>query len=152
MPRIDEQIEIAAAPTDVFRQAHDVDARPEWDARVVNMKLLSPPPVRSGTLFRVDAARGGQYAFSWDGEYSAFHFPSGSTIRVIDAAPSSSFARGSTETWDFSSYGGQTRFSITWEYSTRGFVNRVLDALGRRGSTRRAIRRSLANLKELMEG
>ncbi|NLF00764.1 MAG: hypothetical protein GX601_07285 [Anaerolineales bacterium] len=151
MPKIEERIEISAPSSEVFRYAHDVEARPEWDTRVVRVELLSPPPVRSGTLFRADAARGGQYSFSWDGEYSAFHFPSGSAIRVLDAAPSSPWGRGSTETWDFSSSGGATRFSITWEYTARGFVNRVLDALGGRAQIRRSIRRSLTNIKAQIE-
>ena len=114
------------------------------------MELLTSGPVRSGTLIRVDAARSGSYAFSWDGEYESYHFPSSSRVRVLDAAPSSPFVRG-TETWEFISVAGGTRLAVTWDYATRGFLGRVADALVRRGATRRAIRRSLNNLKTLVE-
>ncbi len=151
MPKIVEQIEISAAPADVFRFAHDVANRPKWDVRVVRMELLTPSPVRSGTLFRVDAGSGGYVSFSWDGEVMAYHFPHSSSIRVMDAAPSSPFTRGSTESWEFSSTGSGTRVTISRDYRTRGFLGRLGDALGGRASARRAIRRSLANLKRLIE-
>ena len=44
-----------------------------------------------------------------------------------------------------------TRFTLTWEYQPRGILSRISDALGRRASTRRAIGRSLKNLKTLIE-
>jgi len=150
MPLIEDSIEIAAAPSDVFRFCHDAAKRPQWDVRVMRVELLSSPPVRSGTLLRFDAAQGGRYAFSWDAEVAAFQFPTSSTVRVLDAAPSSPFYRG-RETWEFSSYGGGTRFKLSWDYQTRGILNRIADALGRRSSMRRAIRRSLANLKDTIE-
>ncbi len=151
MPIIEESIEIEAAAADVFRYCHDIASRPIWDERVLRIKLLSPAPIRSGTLLSVDAARSGVYAYSWDGEYSAFRFPRSSTLRVIDAAPSSPFVRGSTETWTFSASAGITRLSVKWDYNTKGFISKVTDRLGGRGSMRRAIRRSLANLKKTLE-
>jgi uncharacterized protein YndB with AHSA1/START domain len=151
MPKIQGQIEIDAAAADVFRFAHDAASRSKWDMRVVNMELLTPAPVRSGTLFRVDAGSGGYVSFSWEGEITAFHFPHSSTFRVMDAAPSSPFVRGSTESWEFSSTGGGTRVTISRDYKTRGFIGKVTDALGGRATAKRAIRRSLANLKRLME-
>ena len=150
MPLIEESIEIAAAPSDVFRFCHDPAQRPEWDVRVVRMELLTSSPVRSGTLIRVDAAQGGRYAFSWDGEVASYRFPSGSEVRVLDAAPSSPFS-GGTETWDFSRSGSGTRVKISWDYKTRGIIKRILDALGRRVAVRSQIKRSLANLKALLE-
>lgn len=150
MPVIEDHIEIAAAPADIFRFCHDIATRPDWDERVTRVELLSRAPVRGGTLIRVDAARSGRYAFSWDGEYASFHFPRDSTVRVLDAAPSSPFVRG-TETWEFSSAAGGTRFTVTWEYEARGVLGRIADALGRRASTRGAIKRSLASLKALVE-
>lgn len=156
MARIKDQIEIAAAPATVFRFCHDVTRRPDWDERVVCVELLTPKPIRLGTLLRVDAARSGAFVFVWDAEYVEFQFPSSSTVRVIDAAPSSPFVAGS-ESWRFSSSGssgptgGGTRFALVWDYQPRGFLARITDALGRRGSTRRAIRRSLANLKAMIE-
>ena len=98
----------------------------------------------------IDAGRGGQYAYSWEAEYSVYQFPKNSVLRVLDAAPSSPFKSGS-ETMDFSSVGGQTRVKLTWEYETRGFLNRLRDSLGGRSGTRRAIRKSLMNLKTMVE-
>jgi uncharacterized membrane protein len=151
MPIIEDTIEIEAAATDVFRYCHDIAARPLWDDRVLRIKLLSTAPIRTGTLIRVDAARSGTYAFSWDAEYSQYRFPSGSSLRVIDAAPSSPFVRGSTETWTFTSSGGVTRLHVKWSYVTKGFVAKIVDRLVGRTSMKRAIHRSLANLKKNME-
>ena len=150
MPRIEEQVEIAASPTDVFRYCHEVVHRPEWDERVVRVELLTGSPVRRGTLVRVDAGRSGKFLFSWDAEYAEFQFPHNSTLRVLDAAPSSSFRTGS-ERWEFTKADGGTRFKLVWEYQPGGFFSRVADTLGGRSSTRRAIKRSLANLKAAME-
>lgn len=150
MARIEESINIAAAPATVFRFCHDIARRPDWDERVVGVELLTSAPVRRGTLVRIDAGRSGRFLFSWDAEYASYQFPSGSTLKVLDAAPSSPFRAG-TETWKFSQSGGETRFTLIWDYQPRGFIARVADALGRRTATHRAIRRSLENLKTLIE-
>ena len=150
MARIENHIDIAAAPAAVFRFCHDAAHRPEWDERVTRVELLTPKPVRRGTLVRIDAGRSGKFLFSWDAEYAEFQFPTSSTLRVIDAAPSSPFGDG-TETWEFGPAGGGTRFTLVWEYKPRGFFARIADSLGGRASTRRAIRRSLASLKDLLE-
>ena len=150
MARIEDHIDIAAAPAVVFRFCHDAARRPEWDERVTRVELLTPKPVRRGTLLRIDAGRSGRFLFSWDAEYADFQFPYSSTLRVIDAAPSSPFGTGS-ESWQFGPAGGGTRFTLVWEYKPRGFLARIADALGQRAVTRRAIHRSLANLKELLE-
>lgn len=153
MAHIEERIEILAAPADVFRFCHDVARWPDWDERVVGVQLLSSAPVRRGTLVRIDAGRGGRFLFSWDAEFAEFQYPHNSTLQVLDAAPSSPFKTGS-ESWQCSSLGSPrrgTRFTLAWDYQPRGFLGRVADALGGRASTRRSIRRSLANLKRIIE-
>ncbi len=153
MARIEGHIEIAAAPAAVFRFCHDVARRPDWDERVMCVELLTPAPVRRGTLLRVDAGRSGKFLFSWDAEYVEFRFPHSSKLQVLDTAPSSPFDAGS-ESWQFSpvsSMGGGTRFTLVWDYRPRGFLARIADALGRRAEARRAIQRSLANLKAVIE-
>jgi len=150
MARIEEHIEIAAPPADVFRFCHEIDRRSDWDERVVGAELLTTPPLRRGTLVRIDEGRSGKFLFCWDAEYAEFQFPHGSTLKVLDAAPSSPFRAGS-ERWKLSREGGGTRFSLIWDYQPRGFFARILDALGRRASTRRAIKRSLVNLKAALE-
>ncbi len=151
MPHIEESIDIAAPIGDVFRYCHDIARRPRWDVQVSGVELLSPAPIRQGTLFRVDANYGGGAVFSWDAEYVGFQFPLASRVRVIDTAPSSPFAAGSEIGWQFSSVGGQTRFTWTWDYKARGFLARIADVLGGRGAMRRGIQRSLAKVKEQME-
>jgi hypothetical protein len=151
MPRIEDHIDIATSPSAVFRFCHDIAKRPEWDERIVRLELISPAPIRKGTLIQVDEGRRGTFLYSWEGEYEAFQFPSGSTVRVLDAAPSSPFRAGREE-WQFNAVGGSTRFTLVWEYTTRHFVASILDSLVRRASTRRAIRHSLANLKTMLEG
>ena len=151
MPCIEESIEIAAAPVDVFKFCHDTARWSEWNERVVGMEMLSSKQIRRGTLLSIDAGRAGRYLFSWDAEYTEFQFPRGSTRRVVNAASSSPFKSG-TEVWKFDSAGSGTRFTVEWEYQTRNFLSRIGDALGRRAATRGAIRRSLAKLKTLLEG
>jgi hypothetical protein len=151
MARIEESIEIAASPASVFRLCHEPEKRPDWDERVTRVELLTSRPVRQGTLVRVDAGRAGEALFSWDGEYVGFQYSISSTVKVLDAAPSSPFKSGG-ESWQFVALGGGTRLTIVWEYTPRGILARIGDALGGRASARRAIRRSLVNLKKLIEG
>jgi hypothetical protein len=156
MARIEEQIEIAAAPADVFRFCHDVERWSEWDERVVGVELLSGTPVRRGTLIRVDAGRGGRFRFCWDAEFAEFQYPRSSALQVLDAAPSSAFKTGreSREFSSLSSPGGGThgtRLTLVWTYEPRGVLHHIADALGGRAATRRVIQRSLVNLKRIIE-
>ncbi|MGD9099749.1 MAG: SRPBCC family protein [Anaerolineae bacterium] len=150
MARIEESVSIAASPSSVFRLCHDIARRPEWDGRVVGVELLTPAPLRRGSLVRIEAGRAGKFLFSWDAEYVSYQFPSGSILKVLDAAPSSPFNAG-TESWQIEKSPDGARFTLVWEYKPRGFAARIADALGRRAATRRAIRRSLDNLKSLAE-
>ena len=150
MPLIEEQIEIAAARADVFRFCHDITGWPDWQDQVVHAELLTSPPLRSGVLLRVDQEAGGAI-FSWDAEYITFQMPTGSRLKVIDAARSSPFRAGSELSWQFESAGNNTLFIWKWDYQPYGFLASLADTLGRRGATQRAIKRSLAKLKELVE-
>ena len=150
MPRIEEKIEISAARADVFKFCHDVKQRPEWDEQMDNVEILSPGPLRLGTLVRVDARQGGS-VFSWDGEVSAYTFLQSSRVRVLDVAKTSPFGRGSEIIWEFEPTGNGTRMTWIWDYKSNGFVSRIMDGLGRRSSARRAIKRSLVNIKSMME-
>ncbi len=150
MPRIEESIKIAAARADVFRFCHDFTKRSEWDEQVVDIELLSPKPIRQGTLLRFDAKMGGSI-FSWDGEFMDYQMLQSSRIRAIDTAPTSPFAAGSELKWEFSQVDGGTRLNWVWEYKPRGIIATIIDFLGRRSATHRAIKRSLANLKTLVE-
>jgi hypothetical protein len=149
MARIEEQVEIAAPSSDVFRLCHDIAKRPLWDERVGRIELITSAPIRSGTLIQVDERRGGN-VFGWEGEYAEFKYPLNSTVKVLDAAVSSPFKAGE-ERWTFSKVGDATRLSLVWEYEPRNIIFRVLDGLGGRAGTRAAIRRSLSNLKQLIE-
>lgn len=151
MPRIEEQIEINVARADAFRFCHDLKHRSEWDEQVEAIELLTPKPIRQGTLFRVDAKDGGGSIFSWDAEVISHQLPSKSTVRIIDAAKTSPFARGSEMSWEFSSTGGSTRLKWVWDYKPNGFIASIMDKLGKRSARQRAIRKSLTNLKELLE-
>ena len=151
MPQIEDTIEIAAPRADVFRFCHDISNWPDWDEQVVHVELLTPRPIRQGTLLRIDSKQGGA-VFSWDAEYIRFQLPQGSRVRVIDAASSSPFGKGSELEWELSSVGSSTRFTWIWDYRPHGLIARIVDALGRRASTQKAIQRSLTNLKEMIEG
>ena len=150
MARIEVSIEIAAPRAEVFRACHDLNRRPDWDERVVGAELITPPPLRRASLIRIDVGRSGKFKFTWEGEYVSYQLPSSSTVSVIDAAPSSPFKKG-TEHWDFSQTADGTHMTIVWEYEPRGLLSRIGDTLGGRSATRHAIRRSLHNLKTLVE-
>ena len=150
MPRIEEKIEVSIARADVFKFCHDVKQRPQWDEQVDNVEILTPGPVRLGSLVRVDAHQGGA-VFTWDAEVAAYTFLQSSRVRVLDAARTSPFARGSEMIWEFESVGTGTRMSWIWDYKSNGFIARIMDGLGRRSATRRAIKRSMANMKQMVE-
>jgi uncharacterized membrane protein len=150
MPRIEEKIEVSVARADVFKFCHDVKQRPQWDEQVDNVEILSSGPLRLGSLVRVDARQGGA-VFTWDAEVAAYTFLQTSRVRVLDAAKTSPFGRGSELIWEFESVGTGTRLTWVWDYKPNGFMARIMDGLGRRSATRRAIRRSLANLKKMVE-
>jgi uncharacterized protein YndB with AHSA1/START domain len=150
MPRIEERIEIAAPTSTVFRACHDADQRPEWDERMKRMELITPTPIRQGTLFQVDAVSSGGTVFGWEGEFSEYRYPMNATLKVLDAAPSSPFKAG-TEVWQYSAMEGTTDLTMIWEYQPRNILARIIDVVAGRALTRRAMRRSLANLKEMVE-
>jgi Polyketide cyclase / dehydrase and lipid transport len=151
MPHIEESIDIAVARSDLFRFCHDIANWPDWDEQVVHVELLTPRPIRRGTLLRVDSSYAGGTVFSWDAEVIDYQLPQGSRVRVIDAASSSPFGPGSELRWEFSTLDGRTRFTWIWKYESSGFIARIADMLGRRAMTHRAIKRSLANLKVMVE-
>jgi uncharacterized membrane protein len=150
MPYIEEQIEIAAARADVFRFCHDITGWPEWNEQVTGVEVLTPAPVRTGTLLRIDGSSGGS-VFSWDAEFVGFQMPGGSRLRVLDAAPSCPFGKGSEITWQLESVGAETRFTWKWDYKPHGFLASITDKLGGHAATQRAIKRSLDNLKAVIE-
>ena len=152
MIEISESIQISATPTEVFRFCHNLERRPEWDERVDRIELQGLSRVlRRGALLRVDAHASRGLAYSWEGEYSQFSIPGGSTMRVIEAAHASYFRPGASEDWQFGPVGGGTRFTVAWRYKPRGLLGLLFDPLFRRGSIRRAIRRSMACAKALIE-
>lgn len=150
MPRIEERIEIAAPSSTVFRACHDAAKRPEWDERMRRMELITPTPIRQGTLFQVDAKSSGGSVFGWEGEFSEYKYPINATLKVLDAAPSSPFKAG-TEAWQYSASGGTTNLIVVWEYQPRNILARIIDAVAGKALTRQALRRSLANLKKIVE-
>ncbi|MGD8245016.1 MAG: SRPBCC family protein [Anaerolineae bacterium] len=150
MPRMEEQIDIATRPADVFRLCHDMDRRAEWDERVSDVQILTHKPIRSGTVVRIDTHPAMGTVFSWEGSFVDYSLPSSSRLEVIDAAPSSYFVTG-TEGWRFEASDTGTLVTLVWDYRPRGIIGRLLDPLVRRGATRRAIRQSLENLKAMAE-
>lgn len=151
MPQIEESIEIAVPRADVFRFCHDMTHRPEWDEQVEHIELLTPRPIRQGTLLRIDASHAGGAVFTWDAEYVDFQFLNISRVRALDTAVSSPFKAGSLLTWEFSTTQGGTRLTWSWDYQPRGFIANIMDKVSGRAATARAIRRSLEELKKLLE-
>jgi uncharacterized membrane protein len=150
MPTIRQEIRIEAQPAGVFRLCHDFDRRPEWDERVSRAKVLTPKPIRRGTVVRMDTKPPMGDIFSWEGEFVEFHFPSSSRIDVIDVAPSSPFVDGSEEL-ELRRSGSGTELSMRWEYRPRGILGRVLDVIVRQRALRREVAQSLENLKAMIE-
>jgi len=151
MPEISEYIDIAAPRADVFRFCHHLPSWPEWDEQVAHVEMLTPKPLRRGTLLRVDASPNRGPVFSWDAEVVDYQLPTSSSLRALDTAASSPFAKGSVLSWQFSTVSGGTRFVWTWDYKPRGIIAKIMDWLGRRRATHQAIKQSLTNVKELIE-
>jgi len=151
MPQIQASIDILVPRADVFRFCHDTTSRSEWDEQVQGIELLTPRPIRQGTLLRIDASHAGGSVFTWDAEYVDFQFLNSSRVRALDTAVSSPFKAGSILSWEFSAIQGGTRFTWSWDYEPRGFVARIMDKVRGRAATERAVRRSLQKLKTLLE-
>ena len=98
----------------------------------------------------IDAGRSGEFHFTWEAEYERYQFPSSSTVKAYDVAPSSPF-KTSTEEWSFTKTGDGTRLTLTWEYKPRSLIARLLDVVMRRAGNRHAVQRSLQNLKRVIE-
>ncbi len=150
MTKIEEQITIQVSPAILFKLCHDLKRRPEWDELISHAELLSPPPLRRGSLLRIDSGESISSVYTYDAEMAAYQFPSQSSMQVLDAAASSPFVSG-TMHFSFDSAPQGTRFTLTWDYKPRGILGRLKNLLGRATMTRRAIQRSLQNLKELAE-
>ena len=150
MPRIEEQIEIAVARVDVFKFCHDVKQRAQWDEQVEYIEVLTQGSMRQGALLRIDA-RQGKSVFTWDAEVAEYQLPQQSRVKVLDAAKTSPFGRGSYLIWKFDSVGAGTQLTWIWDYQANGWAARIMDALGRQVAARRGIKRSLANLKQTLE-
>ncbi len=151
MPKIEEQIEISAARADVFRFCHDMTKWSEWAEEVMYVELLTPKPLRAGTLLRIDAQQGHGAIFSWEAEFVNYQMPMGSILQAIDTAPSSPFGVGSQLSWQLESGNGVTQMTWIWDYKPGGFIASIKDVLGGKSSTHKAIKRSLVNLKTLLE-
>ena len=150
MPLIEAQIEIAAAMADVFKFCLNLAHWRDWFEQVVHAELLTPAPIRSGTLLRIDGQSGGA-VFTWDAEFAGYQMLAGARLRVLDAASTSPFAKGSELTLQFDTVGSHTLVTWRWDYKPNGFIARLTDRLGGQAATRRAIQRSLENLKTRLE-
>ncbi len=151
MPQLKAQIDIEVPRADVFRFCHDLQNWQEWADQIEAVEMLTPKPLRRGTLLRIDARQGGGAVYSWEAEVVDYQMPSASRVKAIDTASSCPFAAGSEMVWEFESSGAGTRFKWTWKYSPRGIIASIFDFLGRRSSTQKAMRRSMSNLKTLIE-
>ena len=151
MSRLEEQIEISVPRVDVFKYCHDLSRWTAWDEQVTHVELLSPKPIRRGTLLRMDANIGSGSVFSWDCEIAEYQMPQGSKVRLLDVASSSPIAKGSEISLELNTIGNGTQVILTWNYKPHGIIATILDRLGRRAALRRGIRRSLDNLKSQLE-
>jgi hypothetical protein len=149
--RIECSVRIMAPREVVWATIQNVARRSEWDARVVKAHLVTEPPPRRGTRFRVVYRALGLPTWI-ELEYSVWLPPERSAVRA------ERFSRGSPVAW----LGGSWHFHDNGDGSTGwttvvnmhlhgGLLSPVLERIFVRGYFQRLTAQSQQNLKQLIE-
>jgi hypothetical protein len=149
--RIEHSIRIMAPREAVWDVIQNCARRPEWDARVVDVTLLTPPPQQRGS--RVRLTYRWLLARSWlELEYIVWNPPERSAVRAERLSPGNLFSSLSGS-WHFTDNGdGTTGWTTVLNVRLRGgLVAPLLERIFVRGSLARLTMRSQETLKRLVE-
>lgn len=137
------EIVINRRPDDVAAYAADPANAPEWYANIMSVEWQTPPPLTTGSrLAFVARFLGRRLAYTY--EVNAFEPGRRLTMRTAQGP----FPMETTYTWDPLD-GTRTRMTLRNRGEPSGFSRIATPALS--AAMRRANRKDLARLKELME-
>ena len=136
---IEESIEIRAAPERVFDFVQDPAQRASWDEGVLSAERRGE---ELAIRYRVFGLMSCEMVFA----YTLLDRPKRSAVKLVRSSGPCLFASAGGA-WFYEPTAGGTRFTTKFTYQTRGIPAGFV-----RGSLEKATRRSLARLKERIEG
>jgi uncharacterized protein YndB with AHSA1/START domain len=142
MARIEESIEIKRPAEQVFGYTTDAKSWPRWQSIIVEAEQTSPGPVTVGTTFRGTNRMMGR-TMPWTAKTTEFE-ANRKYGKNIDS--------GSVTIEQHNTYQpveGGTRFTILYDMKVGGFLKLISPVLA--GSMRRELKKSLGNLKGVLE-
>jgi uncharacterized protein YndB with AHSA1/START domain len=145
MAAIEESIEIARRPEDVFAYVIDFSHYPEWQGSVISAGWEGDASPALGAKATVIRRVGPRESASTE-EMTQFEPPRSWAVRS-DGGPVVGIARGSIEPLDG---GERSRVTIALDFEGRG-IRRLLLPLVVRPQARRQLPRNQRKLKELLE-
>lgn len=142
MARIEESIEIRRPVERVFGYTTDAKSWPRWQSIIVEAEQTSPGPVTVGTTFRGRSRMMGR-TMPWTAKATEFE-ANRKYGKNIDS--------GSLTIEQHNTYQpveGGTRFTILFDMKVGGLLKLMTPVLA--GSMRRELKKSLGNLKSVLE-
>jgi uncharacterized protein YndB with AHSA1/START domain len=138
------EIQIAAARDEVFRYASDPESAPEWYENIESVEWRSEPPLAVGSRMAFVASFLGRRL-----EYVYEVRELLTRERLVMSTADGPFAMETTYTWEDTLSGG-TRMTLRNRGEPSGFSKVAAPLLA--GAMRRANRKDLARLKQILEG
>jgi uncharacterized protein YndB with AHSA1/START domain len=142
MARIEESIEIKRPVEQVFGYTTDAKSWPRWQSIIVEADQTSPGPVAVGTTFRGTSRMMGR-TMPWTAKATEFE-ANRKYGKNIDSGPMTIDQHNT-----YLSVEGGTKFTILYDMKVGGFLKLMSPVLA--GSMRRELKKSLGNLKRVLE-
>ena len=150
--RVECSVNIKAPREVVWRVVQDPARRKEWDVRVEHDEMLTPPPVRRGSRFRVTYKA--LWVRAWvEMEYIVWAPPERSGIRSVGFSKGS-LVKSAGGSWHFQQHGdGSTTWTTSVNIAMRGGVLApLLERLAIGWLFTSLTKKSQQRLKRLIEG
>ncbi|HMA06063.1 MAG TPA: SRPBCC family protein [Methanomicrobiales archaeon] len=142
MARIEESIEIRRPVEQVFSFTTDAKSWPKWQSIIMEAEQTSPGPVTVGTMFRGTSRMMGR-TMPWTAKATEFE-ANRRYGKNIDSGPVTIEQHNA-----YQSVEGGTRFTILYDMKVGGFMKLMSPMIT--GSMRKELKKSLGNLKKVLE-
>ena len=149
---VESTLRIKAPRDDVWRLLHNPARRVEWDAGVVEVAMLTPPPHKWGTRARLTYQGVGGLRSWWELETIAWSPPERRAFQAVRFSPGA-LLRSLSGSWHLDDNGdGTTNWTLVWNIVLPGgFLAPLLERLVGRGTFTRRAAASQRALKRLIE-
>lgn len=142
MARIEESIEIRRPVEQVFSFTTDAKSWPKWQSIIMEAEQTSPGPVTVGTMFRGTSRMMGR-TMPWTAKATEFE-ANRRYGKNIDSGPVTIEQHNA-----YLSVEGGTKFTILYDMKVGGFMKLMSPMIT--GSMRKELKKSLGNLKKVLE-